>query len=132
MGSHPLTPIHFDTHLAPHSPPFAGKTTTSQLVAESGGLRYINVGDWVKEQELHCGFDQEHQAYIIDEDKVGGRVYGGGGGREGADGGRAQGGTRKGPSSTVQQQVLNRTPTNSGVCPAASAGGAVAVAGAGC
>lgn len=49
----------------------AGKTTTSQLVAEAGGLRYINVGDWVKEQDLHSGFDEEHQAFIIDEDKVG-------------------------------------------------------------
>lgn len=48
-----------------------GKTTTSQLVAEAGGLRYINVGDWVKEQDLHSGFDEEHQAFIIDEDKVG-------------------------------------------------------------
>lgn len=48
-----------------------GKTTTAQQVAEAGGLRYINVGDWVKEQQLHCGFDEEHEAYIIDEDKVG-------------------------------------------------------------
>lgn len=51
-------------------PPPPGKTTTGQVVAESSGLRYINVGDWVKEQGLHCGFDVEHQAYIIDEDKV--------------------------------------------------------------
>lgn len=50
--------------------PGTGKTTTSQLVAEAGGLRYINVGDWVKEQDLHSGFDEEHQAFIIDEDKV--------------------------------------------------------------
>lgn len=48
-----------------------GKTTTAQQVAEAGGLRYINVGDWVKDQQLHCGFDEEHEAYIIDEDKVG-------------------------------------------------------------
>jgi adenylate kinase len=51
-----------------------GKTTTAQQVAEAGGLRYINVGDWVKEQQLHCGFDEEHEAYIIDEDKVGPRL----------------------------------------------------------
>lgn len=49
----------------------AGKTTTSQLVAEQSGLTYINVGDWVKQHDLHSGFDEEHQAYIIDEDKVG-------------------------------------------------------------
>ena len=52
-----------------HTPP--GKTTTAQLVAEASGLRYINVGDAVKAQELHSGWDEEHQALIIDEDKVG-------------------------------------------------------------
>lgn len=50
--------------------PGTGKTTTAQAVAESAGLRYINVGDWVKEQQLHCGYDEEHEAFIIDEDKV--------------------------------------------------------------
>lgn len=50
--------------------PGTGKSTTAQQVAEAGALRYINVGDWVKEQQLHCGFDEEHEAYIIDEDKV--------------------------------------------------------------
>lgn len=63
----------------PHTPPppslllplvSPGKTTTAQAVAESAGLRYINVGDWVKEQQLHCGYDEEHEAFIIDEDKV--------------------------------------------------------------
>lgn len=49
----------------------AGKTTTAQGVAEAAGLRYINVGDRVKEQHLHSGFDEEHEAFIIDEDKVG-------------------------------------------------------------
>lgn len=49
----------------------AGKTTTAQMVAEASGLHYINVGDAVKQQELHSGYDEEHQAFIIDEDKVG-------------------------------------------------------------
>lgn len=53
---------------SPSCPP--GKTTTAQAVAESAGLHYINVGDWVKEQQLHCGYDEEHEAFIIDEDKV--------------------------------------------------------------
>lgn len=48
----------------------AGKTTTSQLVAEQCGLRYINVGDWVKQHELHSGWDAEHEAFIMDEDKA--------------------------------------------------------------
>lgn len=60
--------------LRPSSPPLLllspGKTTTAHAVAESAGLRYINVGDWVKEQQLHCGYDEEHEALIIDEDKV--------------------------------------------------------------
>uniref|UniRef100_A0A383WEZ7 Adenylate kinase isoenzyme 6 homolog n=1 Tax=Tetradesmus obliquus TaxID=3088 RepID=A0A383WEZ7_TETOB len=50
--------------------PGTGKTTTSQMVAEQAGLTYINVGDWVKQHELHSGYDEEHEALIIDEDKV--------------------------------------------------------------
>ncbi|KAI8467870.1 MAG: AAA domain-containing protein [Monoraphidium minutum] len=50
--------------------PGTGKTTTSEQVAAATGLRHVNVGDWVKEQELHCGWDEEHQAFILDEDKV--------------------------------------------------------------
>jgi broad-specificity NMP kinase len=40
------------------------------MVAEQSGLTYINVGDWVKQHELHSGYDEEHEALIIDEDKV--------------------------------------------------------------
>jgi adenylate kinase len=50
--------------------PGTGKTTTSEQVAAATGLRHINVGDWVKEKELHSGWDAEHQAFIMDEDKV--------------------------------------------------------------
>ena len=50
--------------------PGTGKTTTAEAVAAAARLRHINVGDWVKEQELHAGFDEEHQAFILDEDKV--------------------------------------------------------------
>ena len=39
-------------------------------VAEATNLRHINVGDWVKEQDLHSGYDAEFDSYIIDEDKV--------------------------------------------------------------
>lgn len=53
----------------------AGKTTTCQMVSEASGLQYINVGDWVKDQGLHSGFNEEHQAFIIDEDKVWWHIY---------------------------------------------------------
>lgn len=51
--------------------PGTGKTTTCEMVAQATGLRHVNVGDWVKEKELHSGFDEEWQAYTVDEDKVG-------------------------------------------------------------
>lgn len=50
--------------------PGTGKTATCSMVAEATNLRHVNVGDWVKSQELHSGFDTEFDAYIIDEDKV--------------------------------------------------------------
>lgn len=50
--------------------PGTGKTTTCQQVIEAIGFTHINVGDWVKSQELHSGWDEEHDCYIIDEDKV--------------------------------------------------------------
>ena len=50
--------------------PGTGKTTTCQQVVEAIGFTHINIGDWVKEQELHSGWDDEHGCYTIDEDKV--------------------------------------------------------------
>lgn len=50
--------------------PGTGKTTTAEAVAAAAGLQHVNVGAWVKERELHSGWDEEHQAYILDEDKV--------------------------------------------------------------
>jgi adenylate kinase len=50
--------------------PGTGKTSTCEQIAAATGLRHINVGDRVKAQDLHCGYDEEHQAFIIDEDKV--------------------------------------------------------------
>lgn len=50
--------------------PGTGKTTTCELIAEASNLRYINVGDWVQKGSLHSGWDEQHQSFIIDEDKV--------------------------------------------------------------
>mmetsp|Transcript_41785 Transcript_41785/g.69795 ORF Transcript_41785/g.69795 Transcript_41785/m.69795 type:complete len:174 (-) Transcript_41785:38-559(-) len=50
--------------------PGTGKTTTAQQIAEQTGLTYINVGDWVKQKELHDGWDEEFECYTMDEDKI--------------------------------------------------------------
>ncbi|KAJ9506654.1 AAA domain-containing protein [Haematococcus lacustris] len=50
--------------------PGTGKTSTAAQVAALSGLRHICVGDWVKEHSLHSGWDEEHQCYLLDEDKV--------------------------------------------------------------
>ena len=52
--------------------PGTGKTTHAQLLAQISPepLKYINVGDLVKEKGLHEGFDEEWQSYIVDDDKV--------------------------------------------------------------
>ena len=50
--------------------PVTGKTTTCQQIIDATGFTHVNVGDWVKQHELHSGWDEEHDCYIIDEDKV--------------------------------------------------------------
>lgn len=47
--------------------PGTGKTTTSKLISECTGMRYLNVGDYVKERNLHSGWDEGHQSFILDE-----------------------------------------------------------------
>jgi broad-specificity NMP kinase len=31
------------------------------------GMRYLNVGDYVKERNLHSGWDEGHHSFILDE-----------------------------------------------------------------
>ncbi|KAL4448646.1 hypothetical protein ABPG75_005865 [Micractinium tetrahymenae] len=50
--------------------PGTGKTTLCQQVAEATGLKHINIGDLVKAQSLHSGWDDEFECLVIDEDKV--------------------------------------------------------------
>ncbi|TMW55745.1 hypothetical protein Poli38472_010627 [Pythium oligandrum] len=51
--------------------PGTGKTTMCQMLAErSESLQHVNVGDLVKEKNLHEGRDEEFDAFILDEDKV--------------------------------------------------------------
>ncbi|KAF1323944.1 adenylate kinase, partial [Globisporangium splendens] len=44
--------------------PGTGKTSMCQLLA------HVNVGDLVKERELHEGRDEEFDCFVLDEDKV--------------------------------------------------------------
>ncbi|KAL3530607.1 hypothetical protein ACH5RR_009929 [Cinchona calisaya] len=50
--------------------PGTGKTTTASALAEATQLRHINVGDLVKEKNLHDGWDEQLQCHIINEDLV--------------------------------------------------------------
>lgn len=50
--------------------PGTGKTTMSEMLAEETGMRHINVGDVVKDKACHDGFDQEHDAFTLNEDKL--------------------------------------------------------------
>lgn len=51
--------------------PGTGKTTTCALLAEATGLKHVNIGDLVKNESLHSGWDDEYKCFVIDEDKVG-------------------------------------------------------------
>ncbi|XP_027124665.1 adenylate kinase isoenzyme 6 homolog isoform X1 [Coffea eugenioides] len=50
--------------------PGTGKTTTASALAEAAQLRHINIGDLVKEKNLHNGWDDQFECYIINEDLV--------------------------------------------------------------
>ncbi|KAH9937564.1 P-loop containing nucleoside triphosphate hydrolase protein [Fomitopsis serialis] len=52
--------------------PGTGKTTHAQLLVEESPvpLKHINVGEWVKEQELYEEYDEDWQSYTVDEDKL--------------------------------------------------------------
>ncbi|XP_010541351.1 PREDICTED: adenylate kinase isoenzyme 6 homolog isoform X2 [Tarenaya hassleriana] len=50
--------------------PGTGKSTTASALAEATNLRHICIGDLVKEKNLHSGWDDELECYIIDEDLV--------------------------------------------------------------
>ena len=50
--------------------PGTGKTTHADLVATEASLKHLNISDVVKEHELHDGYDAEHDAYNMNDDKV--------------------------------------------------------------
>ncbi|KAL5711718.1 adenylate kinase [Ranunculus cassubicifolius] len=50
--------------------PGVGKTTTSSLLADATQLRHINIGELVKQKNLHEGWDDNFDCYVINEDLV--------------------------------------------------------------
>ena len=51
--------------------PGTGKSTMVQsLVARVPTLHSIDVGALVRDKQLHSGWDEEYQTYVLDEDKV--------------------------------------------------------------
>eukprot|EP00455_Lapot_gusevi_P030772 TRINITY_DN3314_c0_g1_i1.p1 TRINITY_DN3314_c0_g1~~TRINITY_DN3314_c0_g1_i1.p1 ORF type:complete len:172 (-),score=51.21 TRINITY_DN3314_c0_g1_i1:48-563(-) len=50
--------------------PGTGKTTLASTLAERTGFTHICVGELVKSQGLHDGYDAEFDTYIMNEDKI--------------------------------------------------------------
>lgn len=50
--------------------PGTGKTTVCTALAEATQLCHINVGELVKEKNLHDGWDDELDCYLLNEDLV--------------------------------------------------------------
>ena len=65
-----MTPSRGAPNVLVTGTPGTGKTTTCELICQATGLRHINIGDLVKDQELHSGWDEEFDCFVIDEDKV--------------------------------------------------------------
>ncbi|KAG1783801.1 P-loop containing nucleoside triphosphate hydrolase protein [Suillus placidus] len=52
--------------------PGTGKSTHAQLLQDASPvpLKHINVGQLVKDNSFHHGFDEQWQSYTVDEDKL--------------------------------------------------------------
>jgi adenylate kinase len=50
--------------------PGTGKTTHAELIASELNLKHLNIGDLVREHELHDGYDEEFDAFNMNDDKV--------------------------------------------------------------
>jgi replication-associated recombination protein RarA len=50
--------------------PGTGKTTHADLLASETKLQHVVIGDLVREHELHDGYDEEFDAYTMNDDKV--------------------------------------------------------------
>ncbi|KAL8404092.1 hypothetical protein RB594_009088 [Gaeumannomyces avenae] len=50
--------------------PGVGKTTHCEVLAQRTGLKHLSVNHVVKDKQCHEGWDDEHQSWIVDEDKL--------------------------------------------------------------
>lgn len=52
--------------------PGTGKSTTAEMLIDASPipLKHINVGELVKSEGLHEGYDEEWQSYLVDDDKA--------------------------------------------------------------
>ena len=50
--------------------PGTGKSTLGEELAQRADLKYVNVGELAKEEQLFEGFDDQYQCPILNEDKV--------------------------------------------------------------
>ena len=50
--------------------PGVGKTVVGKLLARKSGFAFLSLGDLVKKERLHKGFDRRARSYIIDERAV--------------------------------------------------------------
>src|SRR5690348_10079551 len=54
--------------------PGVGKTVLARLLARRTGFRFLSLGDLVKKDRLHKGFDRRARSYMINESAVGRRL----------------------------------------------------------
>ncbi|KAI8908478.1 AAA domain-containing protein [Gorgonomyces haynaldii] len=40
------------------------------MIALATGMQHIEIGKLVKEKQLHTGFDEEFQSYLLDDDRI--------------------------------------------------------------
>ena len=50
--------------------PGTGKTSLASLLATQTGFKHVEIGRYVKEHDLHDGWDGDLSCYILNEDKV--------------------------------------------------------------
>lgn len=50
--------------------PGVGKSTLGEELAQRANLKYINVGELAKEEQLYEGYDEEYQCPVLNEDQV--------------------------------------------------------------
>ena len=50
--------------------PGTGKTTFCDMLSLATNLKHIDISEYIKERQLHAGYDQEFDCYYLDEDRL--------------------------------------------------------------